>query len=95
MQGKVEFSGLCTECGTKYGKGLDWSPVSTYHTGRCFCCGEVRAVTEERDYGYPEYTYHPDFVKEINERLENVQSIPNIRYRLNDTRKGKRLRKEV
>lgn len=29
--------------------------VSTYHNGKCAVCGEIKAVTESRDFGYPEF----------------------------------------
>lgn len=43
---------ICHDCGTKYGKPRDG--VATYHNGKCQWCGKDKAVTEDRDYGYPE-----------------------------------------
>ena len=42
---------ICSECGNKYGKAR--FTVSTFHAGICEWCGRKRAVTEDRDYGYP------------------------------------------
>lgn len=42
---------ICYDCGKKYGKSR--TLVSTYHTGKCEYCREVKAVTESRDWGYP------------------------------------------
>ena len=60
------FSGICFECGTKHSKhpATD-GETSTMHIGRCYCCGEVKAVTAERDFGYPEYKYNADYLKLI------------------------------
>ena len=41
---------ICDLCGTKYGKYH--GGVSTYHIGKCDWCGQDKAVTEDRDYGY-------------------------------------------
>lgn len=54
------FSGLCCDCGTKY-QTRPGTRISTFHEGRCYCCGEVKAVTEERDFGYPVYPEHPEY----------------------------------
>ena len=43
---------ICSECGNKYGKAR--GRVSTFHTGICEWCGKEKAVTEDRDYHYPE-----------------------------------------
>lgn len=29
--------------------------VSTYHEGRCGVCGQLKMVTETRDFGYPDF----------------------------------------
>lgn len=41
---------ICHDCGMKWGK--PWT-ISTWHEGTCPVCLEVKAVTETRDYGYP------------------------------------------
>ena len=43
---------ICNDCGIKYGTRLDM--FSTMHTGVCQWCNKKKAVTEHRDYGYPE-----------------------------------------
>ncbi len=61
-----EITKVCSDCGIeanrltclkKYGsepkkKCFD---ISTFHTDECDVCGEVKSVTEPRDY------FHPDF----------------------------------
>lgn len=61
---------VCRECGIsanvltcikKYGqrpKQLCFS-VSTFHTGKCDVCGEETAVTEPRDYFFPDFSLLP------------------------------------
>lgn len=44
---------ICSDCGhtvcePKFKKG-----ESTFHNGTCGVCGEVKAVTQLRDFGYP------------------------------------------
>ena len=50
---------VCDDCGAKFGKwwvdGNYVGPSShcaTYHAGECDVCGQVRSVTEPRDFGY-------------------------------------------
>jgi hypothetical protein len=43
---------ICRDCGMKY--GTPRGGVSTFHVGRCEWCGEEKAVTEDRDYNYPQ-----------------------------------------
>ena len=40
----------CDFCGRTYGQPRPG--CSTYHEGKCDVCGEIKAVTETRDYGY-------------------------------------------
>ena len=53
---------VCNECGIKASKAAGNDPpcfsVSTYHSGICEVCGEAKAVTEPRDFYYPEF-YKP------------------------------------
>lgn len=44
---------VCHDCGSKAGKA--WT-VSTWHQGICGVCTKLKAVTEPRDYGYPDFT---------------------------------------
>ena len=41
---------VCNECGQKHGSRIP--ELACYHMGACDVCGEMRAVTEPRDYGY-------------------------------------------
>ena len=43
---------VCRECGTKAQRWAG-TAVSTYHQGTCGVCGELKAVTQPRDFGYP------------------------------------------
>jgi hypothetical protein len=50
---------VCRDCGEKWGRWWD-GPVysgpschcATFHENACGVCGETKAVTEARDYGY-------------------------------------------
>lgn len=42
----------CMDCGIKYGKKTT-EGVATFHLGECGVCGEMKSVTEPRDYNYP------------------------------------------
>lgn len=44
---------ICRDCGSRHGR-MPAGHISTWHRGTCGWCGEVRDVTEPRDYGYPE-----------------------------------------
>ena len=50
---------VCQDCGEKWGRWWDGSEYtgpspyfSTFHEGSCGVCGETKAVTEARDFGY-------------------------------------------
>lgn len=48
---------VCSPCGSQVSKRKGgW--LATWHTGRCDVCGEVRMVTEPRDFGYPDFPGH-------------------------------------
>lgn len=44
---------ICGPCGRKYGKPR--AGASTFHDNTCGWCGEMRSVTEPRDFGYPPF----------------------------------------
>jgi len=51
---------VCADCGMKalklkYNKKCKAFSVSTYHHGICDVCGQNKAVTETRDFGYPRF----------------------------------------
>ena len=53
-------SWVCSDCGTKAlqlpeNRGKKRFTVSTFHNGICGVCGQEKAVTEPRDFGYPEF----------------------------------------
>lgn len=46
---------ICHDCGMKARKRpLPEGSVATFHKAKCDVCGEIKAVTQPRDYGYPE-----------------------------------------
>lgn len=45
---------VCRPCGIKASKGAEFT-VSTYHVGICGVCGQKRAVTQPRDFYYPDF----------------------------------------
>lgn len=49
---KQSYGWICHDCGIKYGKPR--FSVSTWHQDKCDYCGEIKAVTESRDFGYPD-----------------------------------------
>ena len=47
---------VCYDCGIKArGRPLPDGSISTYHEGKCGVCGKTKAVTEPRDFGYPDF----------------------------------------
>lgn len=42
---------ICADCGRKY--GYPKIQISTYHKEQCDYCGQIKPVTEIRDWGYP------------------------------------------
>ena len=51
---KPSPSWICHDCGHKAQPDKDKiSMVSTYHHDFCDVCGDRKAVTEVRDFGYP------------------------------------------
>ena len=48
---------VCSTCGLKASKAMGNIPpafeVSTFHYGICEICGEMKAVTEPRDFWWP------------------------------------------
>lgn len=45
---------VCNDCGLKASGGRCFE-VSTYHMDKCDVCGELKAVTEPRDFYYPDF----------------------------------------
>lgn len=43
---------VCSDCGDKYGRGMPHGHLSCWHEDICGVCGEKKAVTEPRDFGY-------------------------------------------
>ena len=62
-----EIKKVCDECGIEANRRtcmkifqkpprIKKFSASTYHEGRCDCCGLVRPVTEPRDFFYPDFS---------------------------------------
>ena len=45
---------VCQECGSKASGGKQFE-ISTWHEDKCDVCGEVKMVTEPRDFFYPDF----------------------------------------
>jgi hypothetical protein len=45
---------VCGECAVANQGTWPKGHIATFHSGRCGWCGEIRAVTQPRDYGYPD-----------------------------------------
>ena len=45
---------ICYDCGSKHGRTSE-GHLATWHIGDCGWCGANKAVTQPRDYGYPEW----------------------------------------
>lgn len=80
----MKSSGICFDCGAtanaltclkRYGappKKIAHS-VSTYHKGTCIVCGEMKPVTEERDFFYPEL----DLIKKVVKLMRDLPEFLN------------------
>lgn len=57
MTAKPDPSWVCHDCGSKAQPDKDKIfAISTYHDGdKCDVCGEEKATTQPRDFGYPEF----------------------------------------
>ena len=50
---------VCHDCGIKArGRPLAEWACPTWHMGRCDVCGEIKEVTEPRDFNFPEFKKH-------------------------------------
>ncbi len=45
----------CSSCATKYGGHFPEGHRATFHSGICPVCGLKKALTEPRDYGFPDF----------------------------------------
>ena len=54
-KGRKYPSWVCKECAETAGGRIPEDHCYTMHEDKCGVCGEVKAVTEPRDYGYPEF----------------------------------------
>jgi len=45
----------CSDCAYKAGGKWKDKHIATFHQNICPVCGELKSVTEPRDYGYPKY----------------------------------------
>lgn len=54
---------VCTPCAEKAGGIWPNGHVGTFHNGICHVCGELKAVTEPRDFGYPKLKVNKNAVE--------------------------------
>ena len=47
---------VCDDCAKSAGGKWPRGHLGTFHLGRCGVCGEMKDVTEPRDWGYPKFT---------------------------------------
>jgi hypothetical protein len=45
---------VCQDCGRKASKGKQFK-VSTWSKSKCDVCGQIKDVTEPRDFYYPDF----------------------------------------
>lgn len=45
---------VCTDCAIAAGGKMSRG-IATWHNGYCDVCGHVKAITQPRDFGYPEF----------------------------------------
>ena len=67
---------ICRDCGRKWGTVYK-DHVCTWHIGDCGWCGKNKAVTEDRDYGYPKpLTEKQKQNAKVNRRLKDPEGNP-------------------
>ena len=86
---KKEYQWVCLDCGKKamilnakkrFGDKYDESKVfpavwvSTFHIGICDVCGENKAVTEHRDFGYVDFSLL-EYEIALNKQLVKSKSV--------------------
>lgn len=64
---------VCSPCAEKAGGRWPKGHVATFHVGICHVCGEEIAVTEPRDWRYPNLKVNHDAV-ELSRRFYESQS---------------------
>lgn len=63
---KTEIHWVCSDCGIeanrltclkKYGREpkKEAFSISTFHKGKCDFCGEIKDITQTRDFFYPDF----------------------------------------
>ena len=84
---------ICPDCGLKNGKVSTACGCYTVHNGKCDVCGVEKAVTEPRDFGYPEFEGHMrlkvddsfiQLLKEVNNDIVSAMSIPEEMMKSNE-----------
>lgn len=43
---------VCADCGDQWGDGFPQDHLATWHQDKCGVCGEIKVVTEPRDFRY-------------------------------------------
>jgi hypothetical protein len=67
---------VCIECGNKYGRSR--SSASCYHMNNCDVCGKKKAVTQSRDYGYPNFPGHKSYYDSLTPQEKEEREMFNV-----------------
>lgn len=60
---------VCSDCGLKASQGKAFT-VSTFHNGVCGVCGQTKAVTQPRDFFYPEFELDNDNLSPLSRTIK-------------------------
>ena len=61
---------ICADCGERYGRRS--AGMATFHIDECGVCGQKKAVTEPRDYGYLQTGWQDQFALAEIEKMANA-----------------------
>jgi len=63
----------CGDCASEAGGQWPKGHLGTFHSNYCPVCGNKRAVTSPRDWGYPKYkeVLDPKYWKDVNEEVDD------------------------
>ena len=61
---------VCMDCGERYGRRA--VGMATFHMDECGICGQEKAVTQPRDYGYLQPDWQDQFALAEIEKMANA-----------------------
>ena len=61
---------ICADCGERYGRRA--VGMATFHIDECGICGQEKAVTQPRDYGYLQTGWQDQFALDEIEKMANA-----------------------